>query len=215
MTIIGKYSPNEVRERVIEGTWVPEDDYAAGGGMILIKPTSISYSGSDANTYARIIDGSGSVEFNACNQVSLLGIFSSSFDNYMLVFRHHIVWNISPSMNANLLIGSTPAIASNYTYQLLQAEGTIISGFRATNTFMPIGSTAAAFSSGTITNIYGPFLAGPTVFRSVSVRGVNGANIADWAGTHSLSTSYDGLRFDAGGYADLYGLVSVYGLAGL
>jgi hypothetical protein len=63
--------------------------------------------------------------------------------------------------------------------------------------------------------VYGPYLAQPTAYRSVTIE--NGGSpgvvgILDYAGTHSLSTSYDGIQLiPASG--TITGQLTVFGLA--
>jgi hypothetical protein len=59
--------------------------------------------------------------------------------------------------------------------------------------------------------LYGPFLSQPTAFRSISADTSSDASIYDAAGTHELSTSYDGITIYPTGVS-LSGLVCVYGM---
>jgi hypothetical protein len=176
-------------------------------GIRICKPTSITYSGTSAS-----IVGQGSVEFSAVTSLSLNGVFSSDYDNYMLSFR----WSGSSnnlSTNARLRASGADEPGSSYNVQYLAANGTAVSGARFTST------TAVNFSaisseqrSGDTVFIYGPYLTQPTAFRNFGVYGASSGQVYDNACTHALSTSYDGLTVYIGGGHNMTGLVSVYGL---
>ena len=48
-------------------------------GMVLLKPTSIAHSGTSAS-----IGANGQVTFTAVTSLSLNGVFSADFDNFLL-----------------------------------------------------------------------------------------------------------------------------------
>jgi len=206
MTTVGRWSPNKVRARVLDGTWVSTEEL---GGMVLVTPTSIAYSGTSAS-----IGTNGSVEFTACSSLSLNSVFSADYDNYMVTMR-------ATSSGAVVLhgirlraSGTDEASASNYyTYQNLLAYGTTISAGRASTSIGYIQNAYNTQITGVSTYMYGPFLSQPTAVRTVTVSDLSSATIVDRAWTHSLSNSYDGITIipDTG---TITGLVSVYGLVG-
>ena len=204
----GRFSPNEVRTRIIDGTWVAEGEPL--GGMVLITPTSATATGTGSSA---TIGTSGSVTFSSCATLSLNGVFNTDYDNYMVVIRHE---GSTTTGIRGRLRDSTPADASgsNYASQLLFANGTSVTAGRGTaQTDFPLGDTASGNKNGHTVNIYGPFLAQPTAISSISEYSTSGAGIADYVSTHSLSNSYVGLTmFPSSG--TLSGLVSVYGLVG-
>ena len=208
MTTVGRWSPNKVRARVLDGTWVSVEEL---GGMVLLTPSSIAYSGTSAT-----IGANGSVEFSACTSLSLNGVFTGDYDNYMVAVRH-VDSTYNAAFLTRLVLSGTPASGSDYTYQRLDVANTTVAGSRSTSqTSGRVSSVSNALNNGFVVNVYGPFLAQPTAYRSVTVE--NGGSpgvvgILDYAGTHSLSTSYDGYQFVAGS-GTISGLVSVYGLVG-
>ena len=206
MTTVGRWSPNKVRARVLDGTWVAATSEL--GGMVLLTPTSIAYTGTSAS-----IGTNGSVEFTACSSLSLNGVFSADYDNYRMV-----MWYSASSNNTTVqgrLRDSVPAdaTAANYTFQYLLASSTSVSGYRGTSqTLFELGGGFATQRNGIEIDIYGPHLAQPTALRTVTVNDSNSAQLYDFADTHSLSTSYVGFTFLTNNA--LSGLVSVYGLVG-
>jgi hypothetical protein len=195
--VFGRWGPTEVMERVLDGTWAEVVD-----GMGLIEPASVSFSGTSA-----AITGLGSVEFSACTSLSLNGVFSSDFDNYMIIHA-----GSSPGaggVSLRLRAGNTDATGTNYVIQQLQASSTTVSGIRySSQTSFVLGPYQGG---GVACFLYGPNLAQPTATRTVEVSTFSGGYISDWANTHSLSTAYDGctLLVTSG---SLSGRVAVYGM---
>jgi len=203
MTTVGRWSPNKVRARVLDGTWVSPEEL---GGMVLLAPTSISYSGTSAS-----IGANGSVEFTACTSLSLNGVFGANYDNYMIAMRYESPGG-SSTVSGRFRVSGSDATGANYTRQYLSANSTTVSGARETSqTYFRAGVTFSN-ESGDVLYLYGPFLAQPTATRNVSAWGRDDARIFDAACTHSLSTSYDGITL-VPDFA-FTGLVSVYGLVG-
>lgn len=143
--------------------------------------------------------------------MTLNGVFDSTYDNYLLVIR--CLGNTDINMQLRMVASGTPATGSNYATQEIYAVATVIGAGRTT------GATIASFQffgsekmNGTHLYLYGPALAQPTAFRAVGVRGTGGAQIDELAGTHSLSTAYDGL-YIAATNGNITGSLTVYGLA--
>lgn len=183
------------------------DPFALGPGMVLIKPTSISNSGGTAT-----LGTNGQVTFSGALTVSLNGIFTSDFDNYMLSFYGK--WDGGSGgiyLFGQMRSGGVDATGSNYTRQELRAESSTVSASRSTGTSALLGGLNYDVRSAASIFIYGPALAQPTAFRVADVS--SGATLIDHASTHSLSTSYDGITlglfFNTTGST---GSVSVYGI---
>lgn len=209
MTNVGRWSPNKVRKRVLENTW-PELG-ATLGGMVLVEPTSVSVTGPGATaTYASSV---GSVSFTGCEGLSINGVFTSAYNNYMVIFR--ATSNSSSTASMRLRANGTDSIASSYTFQQLRANSTTVSSSRTIDTTYT--NSLVSYSTeriGSTISLYGPFLAQPTALRTVSAGDNGGAEIEDYAATHAVSSSYDGFSIYGGLSTYWTGLVSVYGLVG-
>jgi hypothetical protein len=178
------------------------------GGMVLLTPTSIAYTGTSAS-----IGTNGSVEFTACTSFSLNGVFSADYDNYQIVVRHSLGTTDNTVGFRLRNSGSDDSTANSYVYQALYVSGASIVGVRTTsNTTYHLTSSATA-KSGEIINVYGPYLSQPTAIRNVSISGSSSAIIQDVASTHNQSTPYDGFTIYPTA-SSISGLVSVYGLVG-
>jgi hypothetical protein len=177
---------------------------ATGDGLVSMAPTSIAYSGTSAG-----INADGGVDFSAVTSLSLNGVFTSDYDNYLIVVRK--VSSVATGVQGRLRLSGTDATATNYTFQLLRADGSAVSGQRfTTQDHVRVFGGGTALRDGGSLQVYGPALAQPTAFRSTTVDSYLNANLDDLAGTHSLSTAYDGISFiPASG--DITGNVHVFG----
>ena len=181
-------------------------------GLYLIKPTSIASTGTGNSSS---INTNGSVTFSSCETLSLNGVFSADYDNYMIVMRGSAT--NSTYIHARLRASGTDASGSNYTKQYVAAYGTTVSSARVTSTTaLEVGYSYGdpyGLKYGIICHLFGPYLAQPTASRSVVAADYLNAYIHDTACTHSLSTAYDGITIliETAG-RPVTGLVGVYGM---
>ena len=176
-----------------------------GPGMVLMKPTSITHSGTSAT-----LGANGQVTFSAVTSLSLNGVFSADFDNYVVSMRG-VLSSGDEVVLARLRASGTDASGSDYTNQSLTADNTTVAAGRSTTSGAASFPISATQRSGVTNFIYGPYLAQPTAFRLISAWGYNSAFIQDFASTHSLSTSYDGITFFRSPQT-FTGAVQVYGV---
>lgn len=176
-------------------------------GMVLLKPSSIDYAGTSAS-----IGVNGQVTFTSVTSLSLNGVFSADFDNYVLVIRHNSAAD-NPDVNCRWRASGTDASGSDYAYQFLVADNTSLIVSRATSqSSTRMFSSSSTSRSGHAIYMYGPHLTQPTATRGVSTYGESNARIYDLATTHSLSTSYDGWSISSLSSSSLTGALQVYGV---
>lgn len=180
----------------------------ATNGLVVMTPTSVAVTGSGSESAT--INADGSVTFSACATLELRGVFTASYDNYLLVMRN--VGSASDmGMDAQYLSSTTPATGSNYAIQNLYANSTsIVAGRLTSQTAMRVIQTSSTQRSGANCYFFGPYLSQPTASRVCNISGYNSAFLQDTAHTHSLSTSYDGIKFTTTS-GDATGLVTVFG----
>jgi hypothetical protein len=171
-------------------------------GLVVMTPTSISYTGTSAS-----INADGSVDFSAVSNITLNGIFTSDYDNYMLTAR--LTSTNNQSVTAQLTLAGTPA-NSGYAIQWIAAQGTTVSANRVTSSSATYIGSIATIPGGLSCYFFGPFLAQPTAIRNVEIFGQNSAEMFDFASTHSTATSYDGLKMQTG-TGTMTGLLTVFG----
>jgi len=174
-------------------------------GLVVMTPSSISYSGTSAS-----INADGSVTFSAMTNLELRGVFTGDYDNYMIAISDTRA-SSNGSISFQLLSGTTPASGADYARQYIQASGTSVPASRSTGqTSTRLGWADTAQKNGLTAYVFGPYLAQPTAVRSVTVWAYLNAAIEDYASTHSLSTSYDGcVIFPSAG--NMTGKLTVFG----
>lgn len=177
-------------------------------GLHLLAPTSIASTGAGNSSS---ISANGSVTFSSCATLSLNGVFSADYDNYLIVSRY-TAGNL-PFLYYRLRLSGTDASGSNYSSQYIIANGSTASGARGTSETMgyiglPDDDVA---QNGFCFYVYSPYLAQPTASRSHSANSSGSAYLAEHGVFHSLSTSYDGITiYPQSG--SIGGRVAVYGL---
>jgi hypothetical protein len=176
-------------------------------GLKLIVPTSVAGSGVS-------VSASGKVTFTAATTININGCFTSSYDNYLIVFRSDDSAN-GQGFYFRMRLSGTDATGTNYTFQELSADNNTVAGSRTSSANYGMSHIGGQEPYGVHMYFYGPALAQPTARRSVAAPAFSGAAptaIYDHAVTHSLSTAYDGLTlYPSSGTAT--GALCVYGLA--
>jgi hypothetical protein len=180
-------------------------------GLILITPTSIVSTGTGNSSS---IASNGSVTCSSAVTLSLNGVFTADYDNYLVVVRHKKTGSdLFDSIRIRMRSSGTDA-TTNYTFQDLTADSTTVSGARDTTTAAFLTTYTDAEPGGFVMSLYGPYLSQPTAVRSVSCYVATSPIIRDVAGTHSTSSSYDGITLftSTGSRRFDLGRVAVYGM---
>lgn len=179
----------------------------AGEGLVSMTPTSVSYVGTSAS-----INADGGVEVNAVTSISIDGVFTSSYTNYMMVV------NLTSSGQVNIgnqfRVGGVTASASNYITQNLAANATSVSGGRNAAAIAEgeIGQSYNVEKAGFTSYIWRPFTTERTCWRTVSAADLSSAFIRDVGGTHNVASSYDGILLkETGGGVNFTGLIHIFG----
>lgn len=180
---------------------------AAGDGLVTMTPTSVTATGAGSSA---TIASDGSVDFTSAETLSLNGVFASGFDNYIAVIRYKCSVNDVAFLCRVRAAGTDNSTASSYVSQSLNADGTpSLSGGRSTSNQGQLGVSGSG-EQGRNIHFYGPFLAQPTAWRTVSAGSLSGAVISDNAVTHNQSTSYDGFSIYPGS-GNITGNIAVFG----
>lgn len=168
-------------------------------GHHLITPTSVAKTGTGSTA---TINTNGSVTFSSCATLSLNGVFSADYDNYMIVHR----FSLSTLTAATIYLRKNGTNnTSSYTHQYLYGFGTSISPGRIPDW----QNSYSTGNSGEVFWLYGPYINQPTAYRMISASGNSGAELVDRAGTHGVSDTFDGIHFSIPG--TMTGLIAVYG----
>lgn len=176
-------------------------------GMVLLKPTSIDYSGTSAS-----IGTNGQVTFEAITSLSLNGVFTADFNNYIMYINGTSTLSGRTLRFSMRSSGSNNSTTNSYVTQRLSVSGSSVSAARETqSTFFELVNFDDEQRTGYVISIYNPFLSKPTIARSVSAGGDASAVINDYAATHNVSSSYDGFTF-VPSTGSVTGKLSVYGV---
>ena len=177
-------------------------------GLKVCTPTTVVKTGASSTA---TINADGSVTFNLCETVSLNGVFSADYDNYVVTFTSIGSAANFPSIRLRASGIDENSASNYYTHQYLYAGNTVVSGGRSTNNIWYSYGNSTTLYGGMVQYIYGPYLARPTAHRAVTGDPRDFATISDYTGTHSLPNSYDGLTFSFPSSGNSSGLVSVAG----
>jgi hypothetical protein len=183
-------------------------------GMVLVKPTSATVTGGGTETVT--INANGSVTATNAYTLSINGVFSADFKNYVLSLVTKKVTSGNNDVDLRFRVAGTDnSTASSYVRQSLNAVDTTISASRAAQDHAEIGRANNTAPNGHIVYFYGPFLTQPTASRSVFMENSSaGFRLNDLASTHNQSTSYDGftLRLELGASEAVDYTLAVYGI---
>ena len=210
------YQDNEPTDTGV--LWVDTDDdgflvVPNGGatGAVLTKQSSADY---DTGWDLPVNSGLVHIETQSFSGVSSFdfstGIFSSTYDNYKIVFKG--LGSTQADLTYRMLLAGSPNSTTNYDSQTGGFDNTSTSISRTTNAtsgrFSYIGSGAPNMA---IVYVQSPYLAERTITRTVSAP-IDATNIfiRDFATMHKVASSFDSFQvlISTGTFT---GTASVYG----
>lgn len=179
-----------------------------GSGLNIVTPTSIANSGGSASA------SGGAVTFTGVSSISLNGVFSATYQRYLVTYSGGGSAAPGTACNLRLRASGTDASGANYFMQRSQFYGSAVAAVRsASQTSITCGFWDSISTMEASCVINKPFAAANTVFLgtagSNSDTGNNG-QLDGTYGSHSLTTSYDGITF-LPGTGTITGLIRVYG----
>jgi hypothetical protein len=172
----------------------------------VITPTSVAVGSGSAT-----INAGGSVTWTGASSVSLNGVFSSSYTNYLAIVNLTAT-STEQNFSMRLRAAGTDTSSSTYRrYRIALTSGA--SGTQTTTTSMEIGGFNSTYitGSGFQMTFYGPNVANRTAFQSISQQADsnNDQSVQIATGSQSDSTQFDGFTLFVGG--TFAGTVTVYG----
>ncbi len=174
-------------------------------GFVPMVPSSVDHTGTSAT-----IDASGKVTFVAVNPLSLNGVFTSSYTNYMIVWN--ITTNVDSGSYARFRAGGTDNTSTEFYYQQITASGTGLTGTRSgpqnLGYWGNVDDTSGAVN---VCHVYRPHEVSTTVMGIFGSSGWSNARIDDYTIWHNVSASYDGITIYHTGGTTYSGTVHVYG----
>lgn len=172
-----------------------------GSGLNLITPTSIANSGGSASA------SGGAVTFTGVTSISLNGVFTSTYENYILAL--YLTCSSTGNLNIRMRAAGTDNTSANYQSMQLYAAGSVGNAALTGQTAMTVGFSANELVTGNI-DLFRPALAEYTTFTDVMARNV-GPVLSVWTGGHNVATAYDGMTLIAAA-GGITGKIRVYGL---
>lgn len=180
-------------------------DWGSRAGLAKIVPSSVAVGSGTGSA-----DSLGNVTFTTVSSVSLNDVFSSNYENYMIMLN--VISTASDNIiRLRLRVSGSDASGSDYTSQALVVFGTTVSGSRITSS-----SSLDIFRQDTSWNgatsfIYKPNLATATQFNTSNGWSYEGARIGLYTGSHSLTTAYTGFSLIPA-TGTITGTLRVYGI---
>ncbi len=146
--------------------------------------------------------------FSAVSSQSISDVFSTTYNNYKILLKGTTTGNTA--INFRMRVSGADATGANYTFQTIDASGSnIVTSQTASATSANFAALATDMSNAQMM-LFSPFLAEATSFHTLSAFNVGGARYYQYAGSHSLATSYTGLTI-ATASGSMTGTISIYG----
>lgn len=187
-------------------TWSAVSIAPAAPGTKPITPTSVAVGSGSAT-----INAGGSVTFTGASSVSLNGVFSSTYTNYLAILN---LTATSTEQNFSMRLRASGTDTTSSTYRRYRIGLTAgISGTQTTTTSMEVGGFNSTYitAGGFQMTFYGPNVANRTAFQSMSQQADsnNDNSVQITTGSQTDSTQFDGFTLFVGG--TFAGTVTVYG----
>lgn len=180
--------------------WVRRSIYS---GQIPVIPTG-STGGS--------VGAKGAVTFSAQTSVTVAGMFTAEFDNYLCTLELTATSGAAGNVLGQLKSGGSATVTTNYAGGSAEVSSAGVHGVAAgpTSSFF-VGRVGAAtgYMNSTFT-ISGPFLARPTTLVGSGVDNSGTVRVGQ-GGVNTNSTSYDSLVFTLSTGGTMTGTFRVYG----
>ena len=150
-------------------------------------------------------------DFSAATTINIDNCFSTDYNNYRVVIYFSTA-TAANELQLRMRLANTDNTTSNYSIVRTANVNGSLAGSQNDN------ATAAAWcnytsggSASAFMDMFAPFLAAPTLFRSFTTQNVGTTTAAyDYTGNHNVSTSYDGISFLAAS-GNVTGTVRIYG----
>lgn len=174
-------------------------------GLWVMIPTSVSGTGSS------IVSGKGQVSLSSCAAVTINGVFTADFENYLMLARLSFTGG---DTYVQLTASGTATAGTAYNWSMMQAySGAGVTTTRTANTGSVIlmSNGNGVYQSATC-DIFAPQLAQVTMFQTANLRNDGGYTVPAnylFYGNLNNTTQYDGIKITGGG--NMTGTISIYG----
>jgi hypothetical protein len=171
-------------------------------GLSLITPTSVAGTGVSVS--------GGLVTFTAASAISVNGVFTATYQNYMVQYDVSAIAAGTPDINMRLRVSGTDNSTTSYTTQRIYSISTTVTSDAnpsGTTTWNVGAGTSLLPDSGANVQIMRPQIAANTMFQSLQQWG---AYVAICSGRFTAATQFDGFSLLPSA-STLTGTLRVYG----
>ena len=179
----------------------------ATAGLTLLTPTSIVATGGSGS-----ISTNGAVSFTSASAISLNDVFSTTYDNYKLLFVG--TTSLENTINLRMRVSGADNSTSNYYFQrTLSKNGNDVQGGEALATTSWAGFNTNTTNTIIEVELFSPFLATATTFLGRYEKVETLATVHETgtlSGIHNVASSFTGVTYTVGG-GTITGTISVYG----
>ena len=179
---------------------------ASSGGMDLITPTSVAGSG--------VTLSGGQINFSGSTSISANGVFTSAYENYLILHNLTGASAANPELTARLRLAGSDAATNYATIRIYSAGASVVAAtMGATGLFVGAGDTASPSLSGGQFTLIRPALAVATIMNAEAnqVASVGTHYLNRMSGYHSTATAYDGVTLVVSA-GNVTGTMRIYGL---
>ena len=173
---------------------------AVGGSQVLTLPTDSVQPGLVLINKA---------DFSSVSSVSVNNCFSSTYQNYLIVFQAQHA-STTDNMNFMLRLAGTNNTA-NYAYVYTNNDNAISTGRNTSQTAGAIGKIGNGMQDFISIDVMNPYITTNTSYRSRNYSSMNASFISDFGGFHAAATSYDGFTIATSSGGNVTGTVRIYG----
>lgn len=178
-----------------------------GVGLIKIVPTSIAV-GSGSGS----VNSTGTVTVSASSSVSLNGVFSSTYNNYLVLFG--LTGSTAIDLLARLRASGTDNSSANYGRQLIFGDTSLGASSTGSATSWNLGQLYDADGKRTVLDLMVKDPASSSIYTSGKADAISNVNGAPYALKSlygmTVTNAYDGISFIASS-GTISGTVSIYG----
>lgn len=183
-----------------------EIDAIAGGGLVLVSPTSIANSGGSASS------SNGTTTFSGVSSISLNGVFSATYQNY------RIIVNVAPSGVGTFQMrfrssgsdNTSTNYKSNGIYSVWNTSTVNVTNYDS-QSYWALHYFSGTTRQGRAIEVLAPFLSTEKTFSSL---GANTDAGSTYSGYFSATNSFDGFTLLPPAGVTITGTVRVYGYKG-
>jgi hypothetical protein len=177
----------------------------AATGLTLLTPTSIAATGGSGS-----ISTNGVVSFTSASAISLNGVFSSTYENYRVLFKGSLATG-SQNLNLRLRVGGSNNTTSNHFYYGVTGGGITVTSFGSSSqSEILLGTTSTVDPDFFVLDFMNPQLSSrATVLVGNYVYSGNGT-IRNLYAAQSQLISFDGFSIYPAS-STISGTISVYG----